>query len=50
MICVDLAFTSEDHEVIEVYQDDDLKEKINKICLKRSIVEEQLKSKILEIV
>lgn len=50
MICVDLAFNVDDHEKLEIYDGDDLKVMIERMCDKRGIKEETLKNKIREIV
>jgi hypothetical protein len=36
---VDLAFDNNDHELLKVFKDDDLKEKIEELCLRRGIKE-----------
>ena len=47
---MDLAFDASDHERIDVYEGDDLRIIIDRLCEKRNIREQSLKDKILEIV
>jgi len=50
LICVDLAFEADDHERIEIYEGDDLEDKIKNICEKRGILDAGLRDRIKEIV
>jgi hypothetical protein len=47
---VDLAFDSADHEKIEVFEDDNLKIKIENLCTKRNITDPLLIQRIFTVV